>query len=222
VCLLCGRRLPGHGKIAAFCPACSGSIVPLPAAHCRCCKHPFPDATSCHLCPGCLKRPPPFTTTYAAGHYSGTLKAAIHKMKYRQQLGLARPLGELLALQLAADLSGFVPDALLPVPLHRKRLRQRGYNQALEMARPIGRLLKVPVEARLLQRTRPTAAQQGLSAQDRRSNLHNAFCVNEAVNGARLLLVDDVMTTGETARACCQVLVRSGAREVRVAVVARA
>lgn len=221
-CLLCGRRLPGCGTTASFCPACTGAISPLPAAHCRRCRHPFPNATSCHLCPSCLKRPPDFTTVYAAGRYSGTLKAAIHKMKYRQQLGLAKPLGELLALQLAADMVGFTPDALLPVPIHRKRLRQRGYNQALEIARPMARLMGVPIEARLLQRTRPTLAQQGLSAQDRRSNLRKAFRVNTTVAGARLLLVDDVMTTGETARACSQALIRNGAQEVRVAVVARA
>lgn len=221
-CLLCGRRLPEREAITPFCPACNGSIAPLPAAHCRCCKHPFPNASSCHLCPGCLKRPPAFSSVYAVGDYSGALKEAIHKMKYRQKLALARPLGELLAQRLTIEMSGFVPDALLPVPIHRKRLRQRGYNQALEIARPIARALGVPVEARLLQRTRPTLAQQGLSAQDRRSNLHQAFRVNKTVAGARFLLVDDVMTTGETARACSRALVLNGAREVRVAVVARA
>jgi len=222
VCLLCARHLRDSGRPYAFCPACTDAIEPLPAAHCRCCKHPYPDATSCHLCPGCLTRPPHFTTAYAAGRYRGPLKAAIHKLKYRQQLFLAKPLGELLARSLADDLSAFRPDVLLPVPIHRQRLRRRGYNQALEIARPIARFTRVPIEAGLLLRIRPTPSQQGLPAQARRNNLREAFRVRGAVAGARILLVDDVMTTGETVRACSRELVQAGATDVRVAVVGRA
>jgi ComF family protein len=108
------------------------------------------------------------------------------------------------------------------VPLHSKRLRTRGYNQALEIARPIARRLQVSLKPSLLQRVRNTPQQQGLSASERRRNLRNAFSTDSHIKADKVLLVDDVMTTGETVRECSRVLIASGIKEVRVAVAGRA
>ncbi len=221
-CLLCGQQLTVMDRQFELCSSCMASIKPLCTAHCSCCAHPFPDATSSHLCSKCLRQPPFFSKVYVGGSYQGSLKEAIHRLKYRSQLVLAKPLGELLCMSIIPSLKSFRPDVIIPVPLHPKRLRQRSFNQALEIARPIAKQTGIPVNHSLLQRQRPTLAQQGLSAADRRKNLRNAFMISGDIKTASILLVDDVMTTGETAHACAQVLTRAGAREVRVAVAGRA
>ena len=229
VCLLCGELLPtDHGE-QSFCQDCSASMSPLGPAHCRRCAQPFPSATLKlettrlnHLCGNCLKRPPSFSIVHVAGLYQGGIKDAIHRLKYRNQISLARPLGQLLGKSIEVAGCDFVPDCIVPVPLHLDRLRQRGYNQALEITRPIAQQLSVPVNTGLLQRIRKTPPQQGLSAIERRSNLRNAFDLTLTPSAQRILIVDDVMTTGETLRECCRTLLAGGVREVQVAVVGRA
>jgi ComF family protein len=220
-CLLCGQSLPTDHSKQSFCRDCLTSITTLSPAHCLCCAQPFPDSTSIHLCGNCLKRPPAFSIVHAAGLYQGCIKDAVHRLKYRNQVTLARPLGQLLGkiVEAAGD---FVPDCIVPVPLHPDRLRQRGYNQALEVARPIAQQLNVPINTGLLQRIRKTPPQQGLTAIERKNNLRNAFNLTTTPSAQRILLVDDVMTTGETVRECCRTLLVGGVREVQVAVVGRA
>lgn len=220
-CLLCGQLLPTGPEEQFFCRDCLAAMVPLQPGHCRCCVQPFQSTISNHLCGTCLKRPPSFSIVHAAGLYQGSLKEAVHKLKYRNQLTLAKPLGQLLGKSVAAAES-FAPDLIIPVPLHPSRLRQRGYNQALEVARPIAQQLAAPLVTTLLQRSRNTPQQQGLSAIERRSNLRNAFTLSSEAQALRILLVDDVMTTGETVRECCRTLLAGGANEVQVAVVGRA
>jgi ComF family protein len=221
-CLLCGQSLPIAHIKQSFCRDCLTSMPPLSPAHCLCCAQPFPNSTSIHLCGNCLKRPPSFSTVHAAGLYQGGIKDAVQRLKYRNQVTLARPLGQLLSKVIGAAGSDFVPDSIVPVPLHPNRLRQRGYNQALEVARPIAQQLNVSIDTGLLQRIRKTPPQQGLSAIERRSNLRNAFDLTTTPSVRRILLVDDVMTTGETVRECCRTLRAGGVREVQVAVVGRA
>lgn len=221
-CLLCGRLLPANHDKLSFCHPCFSSIDPLNTAHCRCCAQPFPDATSNHLCSNCLKRPPSFSCVHTAGAYQGSLKDAVQKLKYQNQLTLASPLGQLLCKAIVLSENGFKPDHLIPVPLHPSRLRQRGYNQALELARPVAEQLGVTINTSLLQRIRKTPQQQGLSATERKSNLRGAFTLTEEVNASRVLLIDDVMTTGETARECSRTLLSGGITEVQVATIGRA
>jgi ComF family protein len=115
------------------------------------------------------------------------------------------------------------PDAILPIPLHRARLARRGYNQALELARPIASLLGLAVLPRALVRTRDTAPQTELDADARRRNLRGAFTAEaDAIAGRRVLLVDDVVTTGATVREAAATLIRAGAASVAVAAAARA
>lgn len=238
-CLLCGQSLPSDHSQRSFCRDCRASMSPIGPAHCSRCAQPFSSfldaATGCadfrdsiavsrltHLCGNCLKRPPAFSMVHAVGIYQGGIKDAVHRLKYRNQLTLAKPLGQLLGKVVEAAGDGFVPDCIVPVPLHPGRLRRRGYNQALEVTRPIAQQLCIPIDTTLLQRIRKTPQQQGLSAIERRSNLRNAFALTMAPAVQRILLVDDVMTTGETVRECCRTLLAGGVREVQVAVVGRA
>lgn len=221
-CLLCGCSLTARPLRQAFCDNCCAGIVPLPAAHCLRCAQPFPKASSSHLCGACLLRPPGFSIAHAAGLYQGGTKEAIHKLKYRNQLPLAQPLGRMLADTVTTRMASFAPDFIVPVPLHIKRLRQRGYNQALEISRPLSRQLQVPINTMILQRIRNTPQQQGLTAEDRRKNLRHAFALGAEASSLRILLVDDVMTTGETLRECSRLLISGSAAEVQVAVVGRA
>lgn len=221
-CLLCGRQLAGPDGEAAFCHGCQTSMLPLGPGHCRRCALPFVHAQAHHLCGACLRQPPVFTTVHTAGLYQGGIKDAVQRLKYRDQLILAAPLGRLLGTSLAAEASRFAAHCVVPVPLHPERLRQRGYNQALEIARPLARQLGVPLDVTLLQRIRRTPPQQGLTAAERRRNVRNAFALTATTLPANILLVDDVMTTGATVRECSQTLLAGGAREIQVAVVGRA
>jgi ComF family protein len=130
-------------------------------------------------------------------------------------------LAGLLATVLERD-GALLPELLIPVPLHYSRLRERTYNQALLLARVLGRRWRLQVLPRLLVRSRPTPQQQGLKAEVRRQNLKGAFALNQKLNGERVLLIDDVVTTGATVRECSRVLLEGGAGEVVVAVLARA
>lgn len=221
-CLLCGGRLPAGAAAADFCPTCRTN-VPQPApARCPICAVAFRTPTpSLHHCEACLRQQQPFTRVIAVGPYAGTLREAVQHFKYRGQLPLERPLGALLAETLQTGGARHF-DMVIPVPLYKDRLRERGYNQALQLARQVGSRLKIPVAPALLRRVRATASQQGLDAVTRKSNLRGAFAVSAPLTGRRLLLVDDVLTTGATARECAAVLRKAGAASVEVAVLGRA
>jgi ComF family protein len=121
-----------------------------------------------------------------------------------------------------ADLDLSRPDVLLPVPLHRQRLRQRGFNQALELARPVSRRLCIPLDPWLAVRNKATIPQASLSPKDRYRNVRDAFQVKKDVSGLKIAIIDDVMTTGHTANALANTLKKAGAREISVWVFARA
>ncbi len=221
-CLLCGQLLPPGFDPQEFCAECQASMPPLGRSHCSCCSQPFPASSSQHLCATCLQRPPAFSIVHAACSYQERVKDAIHQLKYRNQVNLAEPLGKLLGKSLEVAEVSFKPDCIIPVPLHPGRLKKRGYNQALEISRPLARKMQVPIDTTLLQRTLKTPPQQGLTAAERRSNLRNAFIVTTTTSARKILLVDDVMTTGETVRECSRVLMKNNIAEVQVAVIGRA
>ncbi len=134
-------------------------------------------------------------------------------------MGLDRPLGKLLEKAIAADLN---IDLVVPVPLQRKRLQQRSYNQALLLAREIARIRNWSVANDLLVKIRETESQQGLSAKERVKNLQGSFALQRHISQQKILLIDDVMTTGATVAACSRILIEGGAAEVYVAVIGRA
>jgi ComF family protein len=156
---------------------------------------------------------------YAVGFYEGSLRHAIHQFKFNGKIGLDRPLGNLLNQAIPADLA---VDLVVPVPLQRKRLQQRSYNQALLLAREVAKSRQWPVNYKLLTKVGETESQQGLTAGERIKNLRGAFQLQGDLSGQKILLIDDVMTTGATVSACSQILIEGGVAEVYVAVIGRA
>jgi ComF family protein len=158
---------------------------------------------------------------YAADGTSDALVQVLHRYKYGRECSLAPVLSRVL---LAAPPLAAAHDLIIPVPLHRERLRWRGFNQAVLLARPLARARGIPLDVDALCRHRPTQPQAGLAAVARRPNMRGAFSVRrrEAVAGRSILLVDDVYTTGATVNECARVLRGAGARRVDVLVLARA
>lgn len=173
------------------------------------------------VCGVCRREPPAYDRLFASGPYEGSLRRAIQLLKYDGLEPLATVLGERAAEALGRPDSY---DAIVPAPLHRSRLRMRGFNQAALIAREAGRRLGLPVECGWLVRVKPTPPQAGLTRRERRENLRGAFRVprREDVRGKRVLLADDVATTGATFEACARALKRAGASHAAALAVARA
>jgi len=176
------------------------------------------------LCGRCRRQPPPFTYARSAVVYGEVAREAVHALKFRAQRALASPLGDLLA-EVDLDTLADVPASLLiPVPLHPRRLRERGFNQAYLLAKRVGRARGVPVSRDVLVRIAATPPQTELSGTARRANVKDAFAIRrpERVRGRHVVVIDDVLTTGATAAACARCLKKAGAAHVGVLTVARA
>lgn len=160
-------------------------------------------------------------TVISAARFAPPLREGIHRFKYEGQPQLAEAFAaRMSAMWMANDLSA---DALIPVPLHAARLRERGFNQSLLLARQVSLTVGKPVEGRALQRIRATEQQAHLDAKARQANVRGAFAVRrDLVEGKAIVLVDDVFTTGATLMECAEVLYQSGAREVTALTLARA
>ena len=211
-CLLCGET-GVNGR--DLCPACAEAL-PWNASACLRCALPLPIPG---LCGACLQKPPPMGETHAVFVYGFPLDRLVPRFKFHRDLAAGRLMADLMAGALA---SAPRPDALVPVPLHARRIRQRGYDQALELARPLAATLALPLRADLLQRIRATAAQSELDAGQRRRNLARAFAVaDQAALPAHVALVDDVMTTGATLAAAAHALRAAGVERVDAWVCAR-
>jgi ComF family protein len=203
---------------------------------CACCGDPLAAASELDkrtvLCRACRLAPPAFERAVAYGLYEDRMRAAIHALKYDRMYPAARRLGAMLA-QAMVKLEGEAPAEMLvvPVPLHRSKHGQRGFNQARALAAEALRALRtshpewrLTLAAKTLMRLRATETQAGLSPRQRRQNVRGAFQVadSQAVRGRHILLIDDILTTGATARAASLALKRAGAKTVWVATLARA
>jgi ComF family protein len=217
-CRLCAAAL-AFGR--ELCPPCEAGLPMLHHACPRCASPLPPAADTGAACGRCQRHPPTFTGARALFRYEQPIDKLILRLKFHQELRLARLFGERLAARLCApDVAR--PDLIVPVPLHSSRLRSRGYNQALELARPVARHLNIGLDAHGMRRVLPTRAQSDLSLLERRRNVRKAFRAARDYTGLSVAIVDDVMTSGSTAEAVARCLMKAGAKEVSVWVIARA
>jgi ComF family protein len=213
-CVLSGSRAEGPLDLS---DACRAELEPNPEA-CRSCAIPLSGGG---LCGQCLQNPPHFDAAFAPFIYTSPLDALIVSLKFRGRINHALVLGHLMA-EAIEQTQRALPQRLIPVPLHRSRLRQRGYNQALEIARPIARRFAIPLDFHSCQRIRATAAQSILPAAERRKNVRSAFQVTREIDASHVAIIDDVMTTGHTVNELARMLKQAGIKTVEVWVCARA
>ena len=217
LCLVCKRPLASYEK-TFLCDCCTADITFIDSPLCCTCGILFRSrAGDDHLCGNCLAAAPRFDRARAAGVYDGALRKAIHLFKYRGGLLFAKPLGQLLAEHGRRFLNVEAIDLIVPVPMHHRRLQQRGYNQSLELARRVGACWGIAVAPEWLVRNRETPQQTTLSRQERSRNVRGAFAwKGPSLSGKRVVLVDDVYTSGATANECAGVLKKSDAGTVEV------
>jgi len=207
-CLLCGAESGPE----LLCADCAAELPALPEP-CPRCALPSPGGA---VCGSCLNRPPHFDTTLALWRYEFPCDRLVQALKYRARLALAGFFARNLA---SRPLPGI--DLVVPMPLHPKRLAERGFNQALEIARGVARHLGRPIEPRGVLRVKDTLPQTRLPYEERAKNVRGAFLCKLDLSGARVAVVDDVMTTGATLNELARVLKRSGATRVENLVIAR-
>ncbi|MBI5599073.1 MAG: ComF family protein [Deltaproteobacteria bacterium] len=250
VCPLCKKALSaGH---AGLCATCLGGLKKIDGPLCTVCGTPFPfaatgpegEAENRWTCAACLTDRVPFVRARSAFYYEGVMLEAIHGFKYGGDMALAAPLGRLMAgAALKVFPAGEMPELIVPVPLHCKRLKTRGFNQSLLIAGEMAKTLSIEVDRLSLKRTRHTAPQVEMKEKERLENVKGAFEVTDLrwsisrplwsisrprrptsrpcrFSGKRVLLVDDVFTTGATVRECSKALKKAGA-EVYVLTLAR-
>lgn len=200
-----------------LCPGCRAGICFVQPPVCPVCGQA---GTSLRLCRSCRQAPLRIDGIRAVGYLEGTLRTAVHRFKYSNLRPLAAPLGQLMADYFSQH--RLPAEVIVPVPLHPHRLRERGYNQAELLAKQIAERVDLPVRPRSLVRVKNTAPQVGLVARQRRDNVGGAFhCPDAGLAGRRVLLVDDVCTTGATLEACSLALQLQGVRAVWGLVLAR-
>jgi ComF family protein len=196
--------------------------MPWLSTACPVCANVLPKQSSAvSICGYCLNNKFCYKKTIALFHYKKPASYLIRHLKFNQKLTHAHLLGFLLAEKLKVEYGSEFPDILIPIPLHKKRLKQRGYNQALELARIVHHQLSIPLIKKGLVRQRYTEAQSKVLARDRHKNVRNAFVSHTDVKGKTVLLVDDVITTGFTANEAGKALLKAGAASVHICCLGR-
>ena len=208
-----------------WCGDCLEALPWIRSPRCPQCGRPFLKSSSSadHPCGDCLLARYPFDTARSATIYAGVVRKRIHQLKFGAQLHCVPPLVELLAMTFEREIAGSV-ELMLPVPLHVKRLRQRGFNQAGLLAKALGRRIGLPVQWDALVRKHWTEPQTRLNRKDRLQNVTGAFLVADsaAIEEKSILLIDDVFTTGTTINECARALRAAGAREIHALTISRA
>ncbi len=214
-CLVCGENgLPGRD-------ICASCLDRLPANDpcCSCCAEPLPsEKADGSLCGACSAKPPPFRRIIAPWRYAAPLDTLIRQLKFHHRLAAGRLLGELLAERIPA---GPHPGLLLPVPQHPRQLKQRGFNHSSEITLALSRNTGIPWSPWALKKIRHTTAQHDLSRQDRLKNLKGCFAFDPLGEHQHVAVVDDIVTTGATAREISLALKKAGVAQVEFWAIAR-
>lgn len=195
-----------------ICPACRNVLRMVPVSRCMRCGRPV-DAEK-EFCRDCEKRRRSFTEGRGIFLYDSRMKSSMMKYKYHGRREYGRYYAAAMSFCAREDILRWKPDVIVPVPLHPSKERRRGFNQAAYLAERIGGCFHIPVAPGILKKTGRTKSQKKLDAAARRRNLRDAFTVTEGVNGLRILLIDDVYTTGSTVEAAAEKLLEKGAAEV--------
>jgi ComF family protein len=223
MCQLChGQRATVRDGLV--CPQCWSHVRFIRPPFCERCGLPFPgDLTTSFECTNCREMELHFSSARSAVVARTVVLEVIHRFKYSRALWFENFLADLLVREAAPVLRGQNWDFIVPVPLHPLKLREREFNQAEILARRLGAATNIPPHAKILRRVNPTATQTLLTREQRAANMKNAFAVRPGrrLAGKRLVIVDDVFTTGATTSACAQALRRAGAADVCVWTVAR-
>lgn len=215
-CQVC--RSPGASSL---CTECRDGFTLIRPPVCARCGIPLRGPEDLvFTCISCRHRRWSFAAARAAGIYDGALRESVHALKFRRRRALAEPLGELLA-SAAADPVFRNVNLIVPVPLHPRRVRERGFNQSELLAAVVARRLGLDVDATGFRRLRSTPPQTGLDSEARRANIREAFVAVRRFHNKKIVLVDDVISTGSTVRECARALRAAGAGEIVVLALAR-
>jgi competence protein ComFC len=221
-CAICREQVRADQYL---CDGCEGKIVRIVRPFCETCSEPFEGSiNTAFRCANCAHRTIHFDAAVAAYRGRGIVRDVIHEFKYNRQIHLRHLVARWLRAALDDErLRGQQFHVVVPVPLHPARQRERGFNQATLLAQLLSAHAAIPCRP-LLKRIRYTTTQTALDRSERMENLHNAFRLrkNADVRGLRMLLIDDVLTTGSTLSECARVLKRAGAKSVHAATAARA
>jgi ComF family protein len=223
-CIICGGSPEERGK-TPFCSECLTKVPFIRPPLCTCCGLQFTGAGSVnHLCVDCISKKPFFSTARALGIYDTILLDTIHLFKYSGRILIGELIGTVMAEHRYDSLS--IPEfsLIIPVPLHPKKLKERGFNQSLILGRQIAKKFSIPLDFGVLKRRIDTKPQVNLGKSERIKNVKGAFMVKEKerIEGEKVLLVDDVYTTGSTVNECARVLKEAKASDVAVLTLARA
>jgi ComF family protein len=222
-CQLCFEQ-PATARDGYVCRHCWSQVRFIRAPYCERCGLPYPgDLTTAFECSNCREMKLHFSSARSAVVARGVVLEAIHRFKYQRALWFEPFLADLLVREAGPALRGQAWDCIVPVPLHAVKHREREFNQAERLAQHLSVATKIPLNTKLLRRVLPTATQTLLTREQRESNMRNAFAVpaGTGLDGGRIVLADDVFTTGATTSACAKALRAAGAGDVCVWTVAR-
>jgi ComF family protein len=220
----CCEKFLDEGQ-QGICSDCLSEIHWIEPPFCSVCGTPFVSGeVRSHPCSSCLTKRKYFTMARALGAHNGSLQEAIHRWKYQGKATLTPFLGQWMTEGLYRYWDPKLFDLLIPVPLHKQRLRERGFNQALLLVKELSHRTGIPYRKRVLQKVRPTIPQVNLSGVEREKGVRGSFQIvgKEGLEGKTILLVDDVYTTGATVNECSKVLLAGGAERVDVLTLAHA
>ena len=215
-CLLCQQALQLPDKQSPFfCHACSLGL-PWHQQACFCCGNAFPITEQQLLCGQCLLHPPAYQRLIATWYYHSPVREIIATLKFKQDFRYLAALSQYLLTTIMNSYSHDLPSRIIPVPLHKRRLRQRGFNQAQLIAKKIAKRLQLPLDIHSCERIRATKAQADLPSDKRNKNVRKAFQCKADLHGETVAIVDDIVTTGNTVTELAHCLHQAGAHAIHI------